>query len=285
MCRTLLRCGRQMTSWVDQILLMVVEVTRRKVALVVLFLILLVFAFTVSPTLFPPCKLPVVNADLAYSELQIRLTITKCSFKFTERYSLSRKPFSLPDDYSKPPADVLAEQWACELRNFLGRMESNTSERLVSIIAADSNFTGPLLNWLIAALLRTDQPIRNLLVISLDAPLHTLLKSRSIDSLFVSPDSVMYTSQFPHQYHRHNSFYQTRLTIMRIINYWGFDVANYDTDALILRNPNSLYNQYPNVDIFGGVAISYPPHLHRLWGVTLCCGSWMVRSSAKTGKC
>lgn len=273
-----------MISWVDQVLRMVIEVTRRKVALFVLFLILLIFGLTVSPTPFPPCTLP-VNADLTYTELQIRLTITKCSFKFTERYSLSSKPFSLPDDYSKPAAEVLAEQWACELWNYLGRMKSNTSDRLVSIIAADSNFTDPLLNWLIAGLLRTDQPIRNLLVISLDAPLHTLLNSRGIDSLFVPPDSVMYTSQFPQQYHRHNSFYQTRLTIMRIINYWGFDVANYDTDALILRNPNSLYNQYPDVDIFGGVAISYPPHLHRLWGVTLCCGSWMVRSSAKTGEC
>lgn len=264
---------------------MAVESARRKVALVALCLLLAACTLMLFPSLFP--MLDVYDVATRGHELHVEVSVGKVrsgECKFTGRYSLSRKPFHLPDDYSKPVKVIMREKWVCDLRKFLGRMESNTSRRMVSIIASDSNFTAPLLNWLIKALVRTDKPIRDLLVISMDAPLHSLLISRGIASLYVPPDSVMYTSNFPPQYHQHNSFYQTRLIVMRIINHWGFDVANYDTDALILRNPRSLYSRYPTVDIFGGFAISYPLHLHQIWGVTLCCGSWLVRSSAATGE-
>ena len=263
---------------------MAVESTRRKVALVALCLLVVACTLILFPTLFPTLNFYDV-ATRGY-ELRVGVSIGKVrrdECKFKGRYSVSRKPLNLPDDYSKPVKDIMREQWVCDLRRFLRRMETNTSRRLVSIIASDSNFTDPLLNWLIKALVRTDKPIRDLLVISMDAPLHSLLISRGIPSLFVPPDSVMYTSNFPPQYHQHNSFYQTRIIVMRIINLWGFDVANYDTDALILQNPRTLYSRYPDVDIFGGFAISYPLHLHQMWGVTLCCGSWLVRSSAATG--
>ena len=196
---------------------------------------------------------------------------------------LIHQPFSLPDDYSRPIEDILREDWVCDLQDFLGQV--NPERRLVNMIAANSNFTEPLLNWLIGTNVLLADPMEDVIVICLDPPLHNLLVERDIPSLLVSPDSVMFTADFPEVYHMHNGFYQARMMVMRLINHWGYDCANYDTDAIILRNPQALYEADENIDIdiFAGFAISFPPDLHKKWGATLCNGAWLVRSNPRTG--
>ena len=196
---------------------------------------------------------------------------------------LVRQPFTLPDDYSRSLKEILAQDWVCDLQSFLKNL--NKEKHSVNMIAANSNFTDPLLNWLIASLMRLEEPMDDVIVISLDKDLHDLLIGRGIPSLLVTPDSVMRTEDFPEVYHRHNGFYQARMMVMRLINHWGYDAANYDTDAVMLRNLQSIYDAPENadVDIFAGFAISFPPVLHKKWGATLCNGAWLVRSNARTG--
>ena len=197
---------------------------------------------------------------------------------------LIRQPFTLPDDYSRSLKEILAEDWVCDLQTFLKNVDKD--KHIVNMIAANSNFTDPLLNWLIASLMRLDEPMVDVIVISLDKDLHDLLIGRGIPSLLVTPGSVMHTEDFPEVYHKHNGFYQARMMVMRLINHWGYDAANYDTDAVMLRNPQAIYDAPENadVDIFAGFAISFPPVLHKKWGATLCNGAWLVRSNARTGK-
>lgn len=192
---------------------------------------------------------------------------------------LSRQPFSLPDDYSRPLKDILTQDWVCDLQRFLKNI--NEEKHIVNMIAANSNFTDPLLNWLIASLMRLEEPMVDVIVISLDRDLHNTLINRGISSLLVTPDMVMRTEDFPEVYHMHNGFYQARMMVMRLINHWGYDAANYDTDAVILQNPQSIYDAPENadIDIFAGFAISFPPVLHKKWGATLCNGAWLVRSN------
>ena len=197
---------------------------------------------------------------------------------------LMRQPISLPDDYSRSLKEILVQDWVCDLQMFLKDVDEE--KHIVNMIAANSNFTDPLLNWLISSLMRIDKPMVDVIVISLDEVLHNLLISRGIPSLLVTPDMVMRTEDFPDVYHMHNGFYQARMMVMRLINHWGYDAANYDTDAIFLRNPQSIYDAPENadVDIFAGFAISFPPLLHRKWGATLCNGAWLVRSNPRTGE-
>lgn len=197
---------------------------------------------------------------------------------------LTRQPFTLPDDYSRSLKEILAQDWVCDLQRFLKNV--NEEKHIVNMIAANSNFTDPLLNWLIAALLRLEEPMVDVIVISLDRGLHDLLISRGIPSLLVTPELMMRTEDFPEVYHMHNGFYQARMMVMRLINHWGYDAANYDTDAVMLKNPQTIYDAPENadVDIFAGFAISFPPVLHKKWGATLCNGAWLVRSNPRTGE-
>ena len=196
---------------------------------------------------------------------------------------LAHQPFSLPDDYIRPLREILKEEWVCDLEDFLSTVDPQ--RRLVSIIAGNSNFTDPLLNWVIGASMKPEEPLTDWIVVSLDEPLHKILKQRGIPSLLVTPDSVMYTSQFPKEYHKHNGIYQARMIVMRLINHLGYDCANYDTDALILKNPLTVYDSplFTDVDIFAGFAISFPPELHKIWGATLCNGAMMIKSNLHTG--
>lgn len=213
-------------------------------------------------------------------------TLPKCEFSpmGAEMEFLKYLPVGLPDDYSKPMEVILKDDWVCDLQTFLSTVDPDT--RLVNMIAANSNFTEPLINWLIGSHLRLEEPMKDVIVISLDPPLHELLVSRDFPSLLISPSSVMYTEDFPEVYHEHNGFYQTRMMVMRLINHWGYNTANYDTDALILRNPQIFYDDdsYAHFDIIAGFAISFPMVLHKKWGATLCNGAWMVRSNPRTGK-
>ena len=70
---------------------------------------------------------------------------------------------------------------------------------------------------------------------------------------------------------------------MRLVNYWGFDVANYDTDAIVLRNPEPLYyEQYRDSDFIGSYG-HFPPDIKQEWGIAVCTGAVMIRSSICTG--
>ena len=212
-----------------------------------------------------------------------------CSAQFNSPIGASydfliRQPFTLPDDYSRSLKEIFAQDWVCDLQRFLKNLDEE--KHIVNMIAANSNFTDPLLNWLIAAFLRLEEPMVDVIVISLDKDLHELLINRGIPSLLVTPDLMMRTEDFPDVYHMHNGFYQSRMMVMRLINHWGYDAANYDTDAVMLRNPQMIYDHPGNadVDIFAGFAISFPPVLHKKWGATLCNGAWLVRSNPSTGK-
>lgn len=220
------------------------------------------------------------------TELQPR---NECNSQFNSPIGASydfliRQPLTLPDDYSRSLKEILAQDWVCDLQRFLKNIDEE--KHIVNMIAANSNFTDPLLNWLIASFLRLEEPMIDVVVISLDEDLHNLLINRDIPSLLVTPDLMMRTEDFPEVYHMHNGFYQSRMMVMRLINHWGYDAANYDTDAVMLRNPQVIYDDPNNadVDIFAGFAISFPPVLHRKWGATLCNGAWLVRSNPRTGE-
>ncbi|CAI8032076.1 hypothetical protein GBAR_LOCUS18165 [Geodia barretti] len=75
---------------------------------------------------------------------------------------------------------------------------------------------------------------------------------------------------------------QTRLLVARLVSYWRYSFASYDTDALVLRNPQPLYERYRDVNVIAGASVHWPQWAGELWGFSMCLGAFMIRSSPET---
>ena len=195
--------------------------------------------------------------------------------------------FNLPVPFATLPlGQLLQVQWMQELRHYLNAITPDSGP--VTIVSSDYSYREILLNWLISALVRVDRPLSNVLVLSLDSSLHTLLQGKGFACIHVPPEQLLRSIVINRlALTGHVAFTQVhilRLTVMRLINHWGFDVANYDTDAIILKNPEPLYyKQYQDSDFIGSYGHS-PMDIKQEWGIAICIGAVMIRSSNNTGK-
>ena len=191
------------------------------------------------------------------------------------------KLLSLPEPAATRPLEILLQsEWVGRLQSFLETVSAGP----VTLVSSDYGYREVLLNWLISATVRVARPLSNILVLSLDASLYHLLVNRSISCIHVSPEYLLDPSV---KLSRHVAFTQVhvmRLTVMRLINHWGFDVANYDTDALILRNPEHLYyaGSLKDRNFIGSVG-HFPKAVLEEWGVAVCIGVVFIRSTPQTG--
>ena len=192
------------------------------------------------------------------------------------------QPFSLPQPVAtKSVQDLLETTWMRELKDFLTKVP--TSPDPIALVSSDYTFRGVLLNWLVTATIIVQPPISNILVISLDESTYELLKVKGIPCIYTAPASFLKPTTLLDQHTAFSQVMIIRLTVMRIINHWGFDIANYDIDALVRRNPLPLYQKYSGADIIGSHG-SFPKEIRQYWGVTVCMGVIMIRNSPRTGK-
>ena len=233
------------------------------------------------------------NDETATSQTDRKLVQNKISPGKEVHFNMSagshhftiRPPFSLPVPLATLPlSQILRTHWLQALRNFLDSL--NPYSQPVTIVTSDYSYREVLLNWLISAHVRVDRPLSNVLVLSLDASLYTLLKDRGVACIHIPPQSLL-SSALIAGLTEHIGFTQSqvsRLTVMRFVNHWGFDVALYDTDAIILKNPELLYyKQYGDSDIIGTYG-HFPQQIMQEWGIAICIGVAMFKSSTHTGK-
>ena len=197
--------------------------------------------------------------------------------------SHAKEVLTLPVPFATLPLkELLQQQWVHELQEVLKLIPRGPAP--VSIVSADYKFRDVLVNWIIAAKTQASPPLTHVVVFSLDQVVSELLRRRHIHCIFVSPSNFL-TSKAISSLTKHIVFSEVmvlRLTAMRLINYWGYDVANYDTDAIVLKSPESLYLRHANSHMIGSYGHS-PGELGRKWGTTVCCGLFMTRSSPYTG--
>ena len=177
----------------------------------------------------------------------------------------------------RPLKDLLKAPWMAPLQSVLKDMTG----KQVNVVLADSKYLPSVINWLIAALVQATPPLNNVLVIALDKPLHLFLKDKGIPLVYVDPWSVI--DQDARLAGTYAHIWVTRLAIFRLLNYWGYDVANYDTDAVVLKNLQPLFDKYRDSDVIGSSG-SFPQKLGRKWGQTFCMGVSLFRSTKKTGE-
>ena len=187
-------------------------------------------------------------------------------------------PFHFPQPrYSKTTQELLRSKWVTQLQNYLRTVNG----KQVSIVTSSIEHTDILFNWLISAYLVANPPLTNVLVLTLDKSLHDLAKSHGFASLYVSPEMVIdpkakVTRVF-------SQVHIVRLAVVRLMNHYGFDVVNYDCDAILLKNPQTIFDSHKDSEMIGTFGKG-PNHLFSKWGVTLNTGVMLLRSGAKLGK-
>ena len=211
---------------------------------------------------------------------KVHLNMSAGSHNFT-----IRPTFSLPVHLATLPlSQILHTHWLQALKNFLNSFNPHSGP--VTIVSSDYSYREVLLNWLISAHVRVDRPLSNVLVLSLDASLYTLLKDSGVACIHIPRQSLL-SSALIAGLTKHIGFTQSqvsRLTVTRFIIHWGFDVALYDTDAIILKNPELLYyKRYGDSDIIGTYG-HFPQQIMQEWGIAICIGVAMFKSTTHTGK-
>lgn len=196
----------------------------------------------------------------------------------------TRFPFQSDFSFPQPNVmrtldDISRASWVTDLRYYLSTYNYS---REISLVTSNSKYTDVLLNWLISATVKSGIPVKSILIISLDKTIHRLLLAKQFCSIFIPPRSLLDASANFSQPFEH--IMMARLAIMRIVNHFGYDFVMYDSDAVILKDPQPLYDTLPYEDIIGSVG-KIPYDLAAEWGITICIGVVLVRSSPKTGEC
>ena len=191
--------------------------------------------------------------------------------------------FSLPcpRDVYKPVSEVMQAEWVDPLLTILDKFSKRSKQ--VTLVVANHAYQDVLLNWLISAVVVAKPPIENILVVALDKQLYELLQKRQVPSSYASISVPLFSIlNMKHSFSRNfETTMMIRLGFMRLINRLGFDCAMYDIDAVILKNPQPLYEKDKS-DIIGSRG-KFPTPLMRKWKVTICIGAVLIRSNTRTG--
>ena len=192
-----------------------------------------------------------------------------------ERYSVQPQ-FKWPQPKAlRPVQELLVSEWMRELQQILSSLHSLQ----LTVVFSNQAYTEVLLNWLIAALARASLDLSQLLVVALDHKLHSLLREKEINSILLSQNNflpdVLREGEFPR-------VMMARVAIIRLLNHFGYDVINYDTDAILLRDPATLLHRNSQATIIGTFG-HFPTDVQRKWGITLCTAMLVVKSSPQTG--
>lgn len=175
----------------------------------------------------------------------------------------------------KSTEEILSNAWVTPLQQLLKKVHSRNQ---VSIVFSNSNYLESLLNWLIVAKVRLSQPITNVLVICLDKYVFSVLSQRKIPSVYINPSTAVNRTKLSFQ----QTIWMIRFVVFRLINYWGYDLVSYDSDAIIMKNPRELFEQHQSSDIVGSAG-KFPHSVGKEWGFTVCLGVVMFRSTPRTG--
>ena len=189
-----------------------------------------------------------------------------------------KQDFTLPHPLSyKSVQEIVNQRWYKDLQVNVNLK----SKSFVYLVSSNSAYMEVLLNWLLSAVTQAGVQIETILVISYDEGVSTVLSERQIPTIYVpfneilSENVVLKASEF-------TKVMMSRLAVFRLLNHWGVDVVNLDTDAILLRDPEPLFNSYNDSEVVG-MQGRFPPELIQEWGATICAGTVLIRSSPKTG--
>ena len=188
-------------------------------------------------------------------------------------------------DIVRPTKEILSSFWVPALQLELTKLSKSSetiqsTNKQVTVVVSDTKYKASLLNWLVAALIHTNPPLNNIIIISLDRSLQDFLHDKDILTVYIDPKTVIRTGTKMHSQFSH--IWITRCVVYNLLNYWGYDVVVYDSDATVLKNLQPIFDEHQESDVIGTLG-SYPFQLGRKWGHTVCMGVALFRSTQRTG--
>jgi hypothetical protein len=156
----------------------------------------------------------------------------------------------------------------------------------VIMVCADTTYINGLLKWLISALVLQNQPPKNVLVVTNRNKVCLYLVSHRVPvkCLKLSADAILTGGGMKQvKGHQFNQLLVIRLSVMRTLNHLGYDVLNMDIDAIMLKNLVPILEQNRDSDIIGTFGGRLPERLFKKWGLVVCMGTVLIRSTSATG--
>ena len=199
------------------------------------------------------------------SDLYVSQSHTDLPRPFNSTQLLGKLQHILSLSSLRSTEEILSSEWVGNLTQMLGEPKAG---KQVSVVFATYSYLKSVLNWLIAAQVRLEPPLTDVIVFCLDKRIFEFLSKREIPSIYIDPQAVVKEDK---SRTRFSHIWITRLVVYRLINYFGHDVMAIDSDAIVLRNPLELLELYKSSDIIGSAGI-YPEGLGHAWGFTICMG-------------
>lgn len=194
----------------------------------------------------------------------------------------SQEHFTVPWSHGISSDTFKRNPWYQSLLNFTQRLEPNET---VFMVCSDKTFKEALLNWLVSTLVWLENP-PSILVVSNQAKVCSFLKDQEVPVECLSVSAAALLDQEGMNMVKGHQFRQVlvvRMSVLRILNHLGHNVVNMDTDAIMLRNPIPVLEWNGDSDVVGTYGGKLPPRLFGKWGVVVCMGAVMIRSTPKTG--
>ena len=196
--------------------------------------------------------------------------------------------FSLPEKNSLPFKNYIISleklrkvRWVTQLHNHLLTLNKSVSPHL-NMVFGDYLHKHLVINWLYGALVGLKTPLTSVLVLSLDQLLCDIVESRASTlpvSCITAPVGTIVDFDRGGEW---ITATMVRPLALRLINHWGYDVATYDSDAVILKNPQDLYDQHLETDVIASASI-WPENIGMEWGFTLCTGALLLKATSPMG--
>ncbi|CAH1798561.1 unnamed protein product [Owenia fusiformis] len=159
----------------------------------------------------------------------------------------------------------------------LSKISRKWNEKRVNTLTLTGPYLAQIFNWLVSAHLRLKEPIGTTLLVTPDKKLKHFLDNRNIDCIWVDTSEFM-PSLLSEDCNFPKCIWHIRLMVWRSLNHLGFDVVNYDSDALPLLNPNPLFNMFPKSDIIGAKG-NKKGVISQTWTLALNMGCVLFKSS------
>lgn len=218
------------------------------------------------------------GVDVAVENHHSSRTRTRILGQPIARYNDPKKPVSFfGGKLVRKASKIMKSSWVTKLKKMLSVVREGEH---VSVVFVTDSFLESILNWLIAAKVRLRPPLTNIIIFCLDREIFNILDHRGIPSIYIDPNEVVDVEKF---HARRACIWLIRMVVYRLVTNFGHDVMGYDSDAIVLRNPQTLLEEHPDSDVISSAGM-YPHTLGRIWRFTACMGVILFRSTPKTSK-
>ncbi|XP_065893028.1 uncharacterized protein [Dysidea avara] len=183
-----------------------------------------------------------------------------------------------------PPNIMLRSQWAVDFKAKLDA--AKLDKQVVFLMIKYDNFPS-LINWLGHTRHHATSMLENLIIVSLDDKSHYTLLRKGIFSALVQVREVVKSLPSSEDDYSHAEMI-TRFTLLRILNYWGYDVIQMDSDVIFRKDIQPILDHFNDTADTTDLVTSTlkdncaPTNVYKTWKFCISLGFLLIRDTFYT---